>query len=98
MSCLGNGRSWNGVNKHQNLSDCEHEKQLKVNRLDEFCAARMHIVLAAVNPAFLIFQCARRIRRKHLQSTASALLAQRQLLDSLGTKAATSSELDAYPV
>ena len=41
MSCLGNGRSWNGVNKYQN-STVSKKKQLKVVRLDEFCAARMH--------------------------------------------------------
>jgi hypothetical protein len=70
-----------GVNKYQN-STVSKKKQLKVIRLDEFCVARMHIVLAAVNPAFLILlqvrpilvtQCARRMRPSQQSITLKLL-------------------------
>ncbi len=52
--------------------DCEQEKQLKVNRLDKFCAARMRSAggsqpsifdsaVAAARP-IVVTQCARRMR------------------------------------
>ena len=68
---MGNGRSWNGVNKYQNSTSVSKRSSSKLLiGLMNFALLEC-IVLAAVNPAFLILlqarpilvtQCARRMR------------------------------------